>query len=237
MFTSQTFVAMHGTFSTCNSSLKIDRLSNGYDWILLTWVLILVWRSRKLSRLKLQSRGTTIGWSCQLLLICVSDASSKVCMRTSAKTIHYSIELSVSLSSCRGSHAWLLLSLWGAIVFVIRCVCLCLFHRIRESARVLRVARKGSPLLVSTELVAGSRNTFFICSPLLRRELTVLLFHIGAIDLNLFELLDVTVYLSYVDLAGVVFVKYFEYRLVFLLINAKVIGCHYCKACWALLII
>lgn len=237
MFTSQTFVAIRGNSSTPNFLLKRVRLSNRYHQILLTWVLILVWRPRHLSWLKLQSRGTTISWSCQLLLICVSDASSKVCMRTSAKTIHNSIELCVSLCSCSGSHALLLLSLWGAIVFVIRCVWLCLFHRIRESARVLRVARKGSPLFVSTELVASSRNTFFIRSPLLRRKLAVVLFHIGAIDLNLFELLDVAVNLSYVYLAGVVFVKYLEHRLVFLLINAKVIGCHYCKACRALLII
>ena len=158
-------------------------------------------------------------------------------MRASAKTIHNSIELCVSLCRCSGSHALLFLSLWGAVVFVIRCVWLCLFHRIRESARVLRVARKGSPLFVSTELVASSRNTFFIRSPLLRRKFSVVLFHIGTIDLNLFELLDVAVNLSYVYLAGVVFVKYLEHRLVFLLINAKVIGCHYCKACWALLII
>ena len=155
-------------------------------------------------------------------------------MRTSSKTIHNSVELSVSLGPCRSSHAMLFLSLCWTIVFVIRCVRLCLLHRTTESTLISGTTGEGTFLLVSTELVIGA---LIISSPFLVRKLHVLVLHVRPIDLNLLKLLDVTIYLGHMNLSGVILIEYLENRLIFLFIYAKVIGCHYCKACRALLII
>ena len=155
--------------------------------ILLTWILVLRARCRYLCWLKLQSRGATISLCYHLLWIRVTNTSSKVCMRTSSKTIHNSVELSVSLGSCRSSHTLLFLSLWWTVVFVIRCVRLCLLHRATESTLVIGTTREGTFLLVSTELVIGTRDALVIPSPFLIRKLHVLILHVRPINLNLLK--------------------------------------------------
>ena len=158
-------------------------------------------------------------------------------MRTSSKTIHNPVELSVSLGSWWSSHTLLFLSLCRTIVFVIRCVRLCLLHRATKSTLVTGTTGEGAFLLVSTELVIGSRDALVISSPFLIRKLHILILHVRPIDLNLLKLLDVAIYLGHMNLSSVILIEYFENRLIFLFIYAKVIGCHYCKACRALLII
>ena len=84
-------------------------------------------------------------------------------------------------------------------------------------------------------LVGASRsksgNSFFIGSPLLLRKLHLAclfrLLYVGAINLNLLKLLYVAVNLVYMYLATVIFVEYFEHGLILLLVDVKVIGCHY----------
>ena len=162
-------------------------------------------------------------------------------MRACSKTIYGTIHLRACLTSSSGPHARLLLSLGGAVVFVRRCVWLSLLHRPWEAAMVLWTTGKDSFVFVGTELVASALKAFIICSSFLgwKLHLSVLvLLKFGAIDLDLFKFLYVAIYLGNMDLAWVVFVEYLEYRLVFLFVNAKVIGCHYgsCEPCNYLII-
>ena len=157
-------------------------------------------------------------------------------MRACSETIYSPIQLRACLASCSGPHAGLLLGLRWAVVFVGRCVGLSLLHRPREAAVVLSATWEDAFVFVGTEVIASALQAFIISSSFLGRKLhlaVLALLKFGAIDLDLFEFLDVAVYWGDMDLAWVVFVEYLEYRLVFLLINAKVIGCHY-GSLWAL---